>query len=225
MFGWLRRVPRPSSEDKRRVLDALTGYPPYSPPVRDPAKSFKDSVTEYENFFLANTNGRIEALGAFLANFGVALSVDEGGLMAISAWCPRYADLLVDGLESDAVAGAYRYFEAPWTGHLLGLNLIFDLGIYLGECILSHDAKLKWQPVRAPDANSVTHNIIFGRRFFALFDPVRWMYTECNNIRADKLAKARRLPAYPATGFLREDAIFRVIEWEARKLCGKKPKA
>ena len=225
MFRWLRRAPPPSSEEKRRVLDALTGYPAYSPPVWDPDKSFRDSVAEYENFFLANKEGRIEALAVFLANFDVALSADERGLMAISSWCPRYADLQVDGLERDCVADAYRYFEPPWTGPLLGLNPIFDLGIYLGESILSHDPKLRWRPIRAPDASCVTHNIVFGQRFFQLFDPVRWMYTECNNIRADKLAKARRLPAYPTMGLLEEDALFRHIEWEARKLCGKKPKA
>jgi hypothetical protein len=130
----------------------------------------------------------------------------------------------VDGLLSDSVADAYRYFEPPWIGPLLGLNPIFDLGIYFGECILLHNTKLRWDPVRAPDASSVIHNIIFGRRFLALFDPVRWMYTQCNNIRADKLARARRLPAYPATGSLSEAWIFRHIELQARTLCGKKPK-
>ena len=225
MFRWLRRAPPPPSEDKHRVLDALTGYPPYSPPAWDPEKSFADSVAEYEGFFLANKQMRIEAIRTFLAKFGVALTVDEGGLTAISAWCPRYADLLVDGLEHDAVADAYRYFEPPWTGPLLGLNTIFDLGIYFGEWILPHNPKLRWQPVRAPDASSVTHNIIFGRRFLALFDPVNWTYTHCNNIRADKLAKARRLAAYPATGSSDESSVFRHIEWQARKLCGKKPKA
>jgi hypothetical protein len=224
MFGWPRRALRPPSEDKRRVLDALTGYPPYSPPVWDPGRSFHESAAEYETFFLANKQMRIEALRVFLAKFGVALSADEDGLRAISAWCPRYADLLVDGLESDAVADAYRYFESPWTGPLLGLSPIFDLGIYSGECILSHNPKLKWEPVRAPESSSVTHNIIFGRRFGALFDPIRWMYTECRNIRAEKLARARRLRAHPGAGSLDEGWIFRKVESEAMELCGKKPK-
>ena len=224
MFSWLRRKPPPLSEEGRRVLDALRAYPPYIPPIWDPGKPFADSVAEYQAFFFANKDLRIEALRAFVAKFGVALTVDEDGLRAISAWCPAYADLLVDGLESDAVTFAYQDFEPSWTGPLLGLNPIFDLGIYFGECILSHNPKLKWEPVLAPDASSVVHNIIFGRRFFALFDPVWWTYTQCNNIRSDKLAKARRLPAYPATGSLGESRIFHHIEWQAMKLCGKKPK-
>src|SRR5262249_40126676 len=133
MFGWLRRAPPPSTEQQLRVRHALSGYPPYAPPAWNPdAKSLN---MEYRDYFLGSKQLRFEALRGFLAKFEITLSLDDAGLMAVSAWLPQYADLLVDDLDNDDVHDAYWGFLAPWTGALGGLNPIFDLGIYYAECL------------------------------------------------------------------------------------------
>src|ERR1044072_3125676 len=120
MFGWLRRAPSPRMEQRSRVSNALADYPPYTPPAWWPTDSIEHAA--YERFFLANREHRLEALRTFLAKFNVSADLGDAGLMAVSAWCPLYADLLVDGLESDNVWAAYHQFEAAWVGPLLRLT-------------------------------------------------------------------------------------------------------
>jgi hypothetical protein len=192
MFGWLRRAPPMPSEDQLQLQEALVGYPPYAPPALNPDPSaFADVGLAYKDFFLASRESRLEALGGFLAKFDVSLSPDDAGLMAVSAWLPRYADLLVDDLDDDTVQDAYRAFTLPWTGALAGLNPIFDLGIYYAECLWRRRTRLRWIVYRSPDYGSAVH-IIEGLPHGRGFDPMHWMYTECRNIRNSRPAKRKR---------------------------------
>jgi hypothetical protein len=196
MFAWLHRKPTPASEDMRRVRDALVDYPPYEPPRwTSDTQSLRDANREYTNYFLDNRNRRVEALFNFLAKFDVALSLDDEGVKAVSAWCPIYADLLVDGLEhdyeNDAVWHAYHWFEAPWIGPLTGLNPIFDLGVYMGECMLCRNSRLKWLPYINPEPNRGALHPIHGQRSGRPFDPMKWTYTECKNIHSAKMAREK----------------------------------
>jgi hypothetical protein len=143
MFGWLRRAPPPPTEQQRQVARALAEYPPYAPPEWNPeTKSFRDANVAYSEYFFGTGQARLEALRAFLAKFNVTPNLDDAGIMAVSAWLPEYADLLVD-FGDDAVANAYRGFTAPWIGVLSGLNPVFDLGVYYAECLWLRRTKLK----------------------------------------------------------------------------------
>jgi hypothetical protein len=192
MFAWLHRKPAPASEEKRRVLEALADYPPYTPPIWDSdAKSAPQADDEYTSYFFQNQNRRVEALRIFLAKFDVALSLEDVGVKTVSAWCPIYADLLVDGLqhqESEDLWRAYNWFQAPWTGALLGLNPIYDLGIYMGDCMLYRNPRLKWLPYVNPEPNKGALHHIHGQRRGRAFDPIKWTYTECKNIHSIKMA-------------------------------------
>jgi hypothetical protein len=154
----------------------------------------ENSAAEYRTFFLENRSRRVEALRNFLAKFDVALSLEDDGVKAVSAWCPLYADLLVDGLqhqESDGLWRAYNWFQAPWTGPLIGLNPIFDLGVYMGECLLYRNPRLKWQPYINPEPNKGAIHLIVGRRCGRPFNPIHWTYTEFKNIRSAKIAREK----------------------------------
>jgi len=210
MFRWLHREPRIPAEQEQRVLDALVGYPPYEPPEWNPdTKSLMEANAEYKAFFFANRIRRIEIFRAFLAKFDVASNLDDAGIMATSEWCPLYADLLVHGLESDTVWSAYHGLAASWTGPLLGLNAIFDLGVYYGECLLLRNSRLRWHPSRGPEPNTAAHPI-FGQRNRRPFDPVDWMYTWCKNVRSAKLASSG-----PAKQFTNGTALSRHIHAQA----------
>ena len=195
MFAWLHRKPAPTSKEKPRVLDALADYPPYTPPIWNAdTQSMEDAAAEYGTYFHENRSRRVEALRNFLAKFDVALNLEDAGVKAVSAWCPLYADLLVDGLqhqESEDLWRAYNWFQAPWTGSLVGLNPIFDLGVYMGECILHKNPRFKWHPVINPEPNKGASHPIFGQRSGRAFDPTKWTYTECKNIHSAKMAKRK----------------------------------
>jgi hypothetical protein len=208
MFGWLRRAPSPRMEQRSRVSNALADYPPYTPDAWDDDPDRIEHAT-YTKFFLENREDRLAALRIFLAKFDVAPDLDDAGLMAVSAWCPLYADLLVDSLETDAVWSAYHQFAAAWVGPLLGLNAIFDLGVYCGECVLLRNPKLKWQPLRGPD-HYVQHPIL-GQKYQRSFDPVGWMYVICRNIYNEKTWDYARIGG-PLT---KKDDLYRHIHWQA----------
>lgn len=208
MFGWLRRAPSRRTEQQREMANALADYPPYTPPPWWPTDSIDHAA--YTKFFLASREQRLDALRGFLAKFNVASDLDDPGLRAVSAWCPLYMDLLVDGLDSDGVWSAYHRFEAAWVGPLLGLNAMFDLGVYCGEWVLLRNPRLEWQPLRGPE-HHVAHRIV-GQKNQRFFDPVRWTYVMSKNIYNEKDPRYARLPGRPRT---KEDELYRRIQWQA----------
>jgi hypothetical protein len=163
IFGWSLRKSAHLTEQPQRVSEALLNYPPYEPPEWNPdTKSMGDANAEYRDFFLENRRHRLEALRQFLAKFNVDLDVTDSGIMAISTWLPTFGDVLVDELRSDAVRSAFHGFESPWVGPLIGLNAVFDLGIYVGECFLSRNSQLRWMPIRGAEPSYISHPI-FGQ--------------------------------------------------------------
>ena len=80
----------PRTEQQRQVWQALSGYPTYAPPEWNPdTKSLRDANVEYRNYFFGTKELRLEALRAILAKFDIALSVDDAGIVALSAWLPK----------------------------------------------------------------------------------------------------------------------------------------
>src|SRR5262245_31423641 len=191
MFGRFRRAPAAPTEEQLRVTQALVAYPPYAPPKweRDPNPEIMRAASfQYRDYFLGGKRARLEALRSFLANFEVAFNLDDAGIMAVSTWLPRWADLLVSDFDDPAVWNAYHRFEAPWSGVLSGLNVVFDLGIYYAECVWVRRTKLEWLVVRGPDG--ATHSI-YGLPGGKPFDPIHFMYWECQDIRKAKLPKPK----------------------------------
>jgi len=207
MFGWLRRAPSRRAEQRREMATVLADYPPYAPTPCDDPDTIEHET--YKAFFLEARDRRLEALRLFLAKFNVASDLDDAGLRAVSAWCPLYMDLLVDDLDNDSVWSAYHQFAAAWAGPLLGLNAMFDLGVYCGECVLLRNPKLKWRPLRGPD-RYVQHPIL-GQKYQRSFDPMHWMYVMSKNIFNEKDRRYVGIPG-PRT---KEDELYRHIQWQA----------
>ena len=110
MFGWLRRVLLPPTAQQRRMRQLLAGYPLYAPPAYkgdSTIESARAASAEYAEYFHDIRPARLEALRTFLENFGVSLNTDDAGLMAVSAWLPEWADLLIEGPYNKTIWYAY----------------------------------------------------------------------------------------------------------------------
>ena len=213
MFGWLRRVlfPAPPTEQQLKMEQALADYPPYTPP---PFRPELDLVTpgaadaEYADYFFGTMPARREALRAFLLHFDVELSADDAGLAAISAWLPQWGELLAYDYKDKEAQNAFHRLGAPWTGRLLALNVIFDLGVYYAECLWTRRTNLKWEVMRFPDI--CIHSVLRlpGGKGFA---PMDFVYSECDSIRRDKEDIRKRRPGSEYSHVLKPDSFSRHV--------------
>jgi hypothetical protein len=205
MFGWLRRDPKPLIDARQLMAHALADYPVYEPPHRQgpaylrrrPSQTeeeygvlFSDFVERgRENFhhLMAHRDERMSALSTFLAKFGMEMGFDDAGLAAVSAWCPGNCGALVANLRDEAVSQAFLSMRRPWTEQWRGLNFIFDLGFFLGECLIVRNPRLHWVylPGMSDDGSSNRSGYaIDGFKRAAKgnwLDPIAFVYSECGN--------------------------------------------
>src|SRR5262249_579311 len=149
----------------RRMFDLLSDYPVYEPLHRQGPNFLRDqqgnqsaeerlqSVRAFvargeENLahLMAHRDERLTALRNFLLRFDVTLALDDPGLQAVSAWRPGNIGVLVANHRDHATRQAF-FQHASWVGKWCGLNVIFDLGVFLGECVIARRPKLRWKYV------------------------------------------------------------------------------
>ncbi|WP_456623310.1 hypothetical protein [Bradyrhizobium sp. P5_C12] len=184
MFRWLRREPQQLVERRKVLSPALADYPPYRPPhrqgpfLRRRDDQAEEDYTRYsheyaarsdENFayFMGQRTARLAALQSFLNKFGVSASLDDAGLASVSAWFSDNGFALAN-LREPAVSQAFYQMQTPWTEGLLGLNVVFDLGIFLGDLLIQKQPNLHWTYVRGlsddGDSSSTGYKIEGFRR-------------------------------------------------------------
>jgi hypothetical protein len=206
VFRWLRRDPKHLIEHRRRMLSLLDDYPLFEPPYRqgpnvsgqsagqsfdDYERSFREFVARGEenlSYLLAHRRERLAALRAFLAKFDVEVDTDDAGLSAVSAWCPGNCGALVANMRNHATRQAF-FQLLPWTGELRGLNVVFDLGVFLGECVTARNPKLYWKYLGGGSTNdgsaSASGYYIQGFRHIRDYlDALGYMYNCCANDQA-----------------------------------------
>jgi hypothetical protein len=161
MFRWLQREPKQLVERRQVLSSALVDYPLYQPPYpQGPFLRRRHDQTEedYERYsheyaarseqnfgyFMQQRAARLVALQAFLGKFGVSASLDDAGLASVSAWLPDNGYALAN-FKEEAVRQAFYQMQTPWTGGLRGLNIVFDLGIFLGESLIQKQPRLHWK--------------------------------------------------------------------------------
>ena len=202
MFRWLRREPKILTEKRQLLSAAIADYPLYQPPIRQgpnflrrtPQQSEEDYVRyarEYvarseQNFeyFMGQRTARLTALQTFLQEFGVHASLDDIGLANVSVWCPDNDFALVNDLQNPDVRQTFYQMKIPWTEELRGLNVIFDLGIFLGEMLIKRQPRLHWKYKHgsSDDGESAgTGHHIDGFRARAWMDPGQFIVQNCRN--------------------------------------------
>lgn len=87
---------------------------------------------------------QLDALKYFLARFSVSAHLRDDGLAAVSAWLPGHCGVLMPTLPRDKVMQIFFRHLTPWEGNFRGLNAIFDLAVFLGECVIARNPRAHW---------------------------------------------------------------------------------
>jgi len=127
--------------DEAKLKKALADYPIYAPPHIGLAAYLSASQAQ-ENFkhFLSQKEGRLDALRELLQRFGVRLDFEESTKSALDQWLHRYGGLVY----VEETRPTFYTHGAPWDGARRPLNVIFDLGVYLGEFAIRETPDLSW---------------------------------------------------------------------------------
>jgi hypothetical protein len=127
-----------------RIERALRGYPIYRPPFpKDAAELTISEGQENYAYFIDQQSARLSALQGLLADFDVTATLEEIGIHAVSDWVHRFSGHLIGANRYDSGV-AYWSFARPWEGRHHGLNVIWDLGIFAGECIHTLNTSCRW---------------------------------------------------------------------------------
>jgi hypothetical protein len=213
MFNWLqRREPKDLIERRQFLSEAMVDYSVYQPPHRQGPnyirRKSEQSEDEHiglfrqfvargnENFqyFMEQRNARLAALYGFLNKFGVNAGLDDAGLTAVSAWFPGNGCALVGNLRDKAVVQAFYQMNKPWTHALRGFNVVFDLGVFLGECLIARQPRLHWKyrsGLSNAGESATTGYSIEGFRRKSKgnhIDPPQYILTYCGNDLNDRLS-------------------------------------
>jgi hypothetical protein len=105
--------------------------------------TFSAGQSNFE-YFMAEKSHRVRILQTFFAtNLGIELLFTGQSIYDLGTWLfgnGRYL-LPVDSRES---MGAILYFEPDWVGHYRGMNVINDIGIFIGEYVITYNNNVRW---------------------------------------------------------------------------------
>lgn len=121
-------------------------YPVYDPPHKS-EEYFLSRAKAEENFeyFMHVRQQRASDFGHWLKrNFWVAISTDQRGAESMNKWGCSYAGLLLSVDSVGEVDRSYFTYSPPWVGPRIRYNIMFDMGIVLGESIIAACEGLHW---------------------------------------------------------------------------------
>lgn len=160
MFRWLSLEPAQLVARRQWMLKQLEGYPVWAPPHRQgpnatrlknheenlrQIRDFKRLSDENFEYFLRQRSDRIEALRVLLGGFNAIVATNDAGLEVVSDWFAVHSGTLVSNLRLPKARSVFFDLAEEWNDHWIGLNVIFDLGLFFGECIIARNARLFWE--------------------------------------------------------------------------------
>jgi hypothetical protein len=136
--AWLRKL---------WLRRALRGYPLYDPPHKVEERLLpKERAVENFSYFMRVRPQRVAYFRDWLRrNFRVTITVDEKGVRSLNRWGNKYAGLLLVEGPGGHPTDSYFTYDPPWIGENAGLNVLFDMGIILGEATIANCPKLYWE--------------------------------------------------------------------------------
>jgi hypothetical protein len=134
-IAWIRQ---------QRLERALIGYPVYDPPHKVEERLLpKEQAQENFDYFMQVRTERCAHFQDWLKRkFGVEIRADLEGVSALNDWFVRYGGLLVPTRE---IGNSYFSYDPPWTGAGLRCNVLFDVGIAMGEFLIANCPNLHWE--------------------------------------------------------------------------------
>jgi hypothetical protein len=140
------------SQARLDVERALDDYPLYDPPHKVEERRLpKEKAAENFDYFMRVRMQRVAQLRDWIQqHFAVTVTLDEEGVKVLGRWGNDYAGwLLARGAEGhpqspDTHYHPYYAYDPPWTGENAGMNVVFDMGITLGEAIIASCPTLHW---------------------------------------------------------------------------------
>jgi hypothetical protein len=132
--------------DALKLRGALKKYPVYSPPnMRNEIELPIGMAKENFNYFQTNLASRQTSFRTFMKTFAIDATTDDRGLVAVSEWFNRYGGLLLYYKPRSATTlRAFVNYDPPWIGRHIGINVVWDLGTYIGNCIIARRASAHW---------------------------------------------------------------------------------
>lgn len=135
---------------RRRIKRILAKpYPAYLPPHRKWEKHLSPSQRQ-ENFdyFMSIRKPRLEVFRSWIhEKFNVEATFDKRGIDSLSHWFDTHGGFFIDwrNLPNDySPIKSYRDYIPPWNEPLLGVNILFDIGLWVGEYAITKFGRLRW---------------------------------------------------------------------------------
>lgn len=131
-----------------RVKGVLKAYPIYDVPYRQSEQTLSEGeARENSDYFMRVRLDRLAFFRKWLrANFGVVATLDGDGIRAMSRWVDDYGGGLI-GDETYTMT-IFAEYQPRWEGVYAGYNVMIDIGIFLGEYLISKRPRLHWDIYR-----------------------------------------------------------------------------
>jgi hypothetical protein len=129
---------------KARLLRAVEGYPIYDPPhMSAELRMPKAQALENFDYFMRVRLQRLEILRVWMRrNFRFDLTFEPKSAEWLDRWEQKYGAFLVaDAAEEFKVFTSY---QPPWVGKYASYNVMFDIGIYVGEYVIAKRPNIHW---------------------------------------------------------------------------------
>ena len=81
-------------------------------------------------------------------------------MRGLNRWGNKYAGFLLVLGRNGHPRDSYFTYNPPWTGEYTGYNVIFDMGMMLGEAVLASCPKLRWDVDPVPEMLPRTANML-----------------------------------------------------------------
>ena len=147
MFGWFGNS---YVRKRQRFLETLSDYPVYLPPFTGRPHAY-EKARENFNYFLQTKNDRMNYIKNYLRKLNVPAGTTAADINQIGRWLRDHGGyFMATSLKEQH--DAQRFYKPEWTGDLVGLNVINDLAIMVGEMIVAKKPTARWRLFGLTDA-------------------------------------------------------------------------
>jgi hypothetical protein len=130
---------------KWRLLRAVKGYPLYDPPHKSSEIDMPElQARENFDYFMRVRLERLEILRSWMRRaFGFDLTFAPESAGRLNRWEQRYGAFLVDGRSKSY--SVFTSYQPRWVGKYASYNVMFDIGIYVGEYVIAKRPHIRWE--------------------------------------------------------------------------------